>query len=216
MSASHRVRVRRARGLPMPLPPKPKRPLGPPVLLYWGDTPIRMRADIIAAGLTWEELLDAMAAEEAGAITRCELTSLGLQDLPEPGPYGGAERRLDRHVAGGRHRRSRRRPRPERKRGELRQVLGAVEAVGLDRGADAVPGGPLRDLPAGPRRALHPRRVPEGGTVLDPFGGAGTTALVAERLQRNAILYELNPAYAKIETRRLEAYAGLFAQVAAE
>ena len=56
---------------------------------------------------------------------------------------------------------------------------------------------------------------PEGGTVLDPFGGAGTTALVANRLRRNAIMCELNPEYARIAIRRLEADAGLFAQVAA-
>jgi DNA modification methylase len=41
------------------------------------------------------------------------------------------------------------------------------------------------------------------GTVLDCFGGAGTTGLVADRLQRNAILIELNPAYAEIAKRRL-------------
>lgn len=64
MTALHHVRVRRARGLPMPLPPKPKRPLGPPVLLYWGDTPIRMRSDIERAGRTWDEFLDAMAAQQ--------------------------------------------------------------------------------------------------------------------------------------------------------
>jgi hypothetical protein len=34
---------------------------------------------------------------------------------------------------------------------------------------------------------------PGGGTVLDPFGGAGTTGMVADRLQRNAVLIELNP-----------------------
>lgn len=69
MSALHHVRVRRARGLPMPPPPKPKRPLGPPVLVYWGDTPIRMRSDIERAGRTWDEFLDAMAAEEAHALS---------------------------------------------------------------------------------------------------------------------------------------------------
>jgi hypothetical protein len=37
-------------------------------------------------------------------------------------------------------------------------------------------------------------RRDDAGTVLDPFGGAGTTGLVADRLQRNAILIELNPA----------------------
>jgi len=55
---------------------------------------------------------------------------------------------------------------------------------------------------------------PEGGTVLDPFGGAGTTGLVADRLQRNAILTELNPEYAEIARRRLAGDAGMFAEVA--
>lgn len=55
---------------------------------------------------------------------------------------------------------------------------------------------------------------PEGGTVLDPFGGAGTTGLVADRLQRNAILIELNPEYAGMSRRRLAADAGMFAEVA--
>lgn len=44
---------------------------------------------------------------------------------------------------------------------------------------------------------------PPGGTVLDPFGGAGTTGLVADRLQRNAILIELNPEYAEIARKRI-------------
>lgn len=38
---------------------------------------------------------------------------------------------------------------------------------------------------------------PVGGTVLDPFGGSGTTAGVALRHQRNAILCELNADYAR-------------------
>jgi DNA modification methylase len=40
-------------------------------------------------------------------------------------------------------------------------------------------------------------------TVLDPFGGAGTTGLVADRLQRNAILIELNPEYAAMAEKRI-------------
>ena len=56
---------------------------------------------------------------------------------------------------------------------------------------------------------------PEGGTVLDPFGGAGTTGLVADRLQRHALLIELNPAYAGIAERRIVGDAPLFAEVAA-
>lgn len=56
---------------------------------------------------------------------------------------------------------------------------------------------------------------PVGGTVLDPFGGAGTTGLVADRLQRNAVLIELNPAYAEIAQRRLQGDAGMFSDVQA-
>lgn len=55
---------------------------------------------------------------------------------------------------------------------------------------------------------------PVGGTVLDPFGGAGTTGLVADRLQRNAILIELNPAYADMARNRIKRDAGLFGEIA--
>lgn len=56
---------------------------------------------------------------------------------------------------------------------------------------------------------------PAGGTVLDPFGGAGTTGMVADRLQRDAILIELNPEYAAIADRRLRGDAGMFSDVTA-
>ena len=54
---------------------------------------------------------------------------------------------------------------------------------------------------------------PAGGVVLDPFGGAGTTGLVADRLGRDAILIELNTEYAAIAERRLSADGGMFASV---
>jgi DNA modification methylase len=54
---------------------------------------------------------------------------------------------------------------------------------------------------------------PDGGTVLDPFGGAGTTGLVADRLGRNAILIELNPEYANMAERRLRGDSPMFADV---
>lgn len=57
---------------------------------------------------------------------------------------------------------------------------------------------------------------PEGGTVLDPFGGSGTTGMVCDRLGRDAILIELNPQYAAMAERRIQEDAGLFASVAAE
>lgn len=53
-------------------------------------------------------------------------------------------------------------------------------------------------------------------TVLDCFGGAGTTGLVADRLGRNAVLIELSPAYARMAEHRIVDDAGLFAAVAAE
>jgi len=48
-------------------------------------------------------------------------------------------------------------------------------------------------------------------TVLDPFAGAGTTLLVADRLQRNAVGIELNAAYTTMAMERCRADAPLFA-----
>lgn len=56
---------------------------------------------------------------------------------------------------------------------------------------------------------------PKDGTVLDPFGGAGTTGLVADRHGRNAILIELNQAYATMAIERINGDAPLFGEVAA-
>lgn len=50
-------------------------------------------------------------------------------------------------------------------------------------------------------------------TVLDPFGGSGTTGLVADRMQRHAVLIEINPAYVEMARTRLEGDAPLFAEV---
>lgn len=48
----------------------------------------------------------------------------------------------------------------------------------------------------------------KGDTVLDLFGGAGTTGLVADRLGRDAILIELNPEYAEMARKRIDNDAG--------
>lgn len=47
--------------------------------------------------------------------------------------------------------------------------------------------------------------APRGGVVLDPFGGAGTTAVVAMQEGRKSILCELNPEYAAMAERRIAA-----------
>jgi DNA modification methylase len=44
---------------------------------------------------------------------------------------------------------------------------------------------------------------PEGGIVLDPFMGSGTTAVVALKHNRNYIGIELNPEYIKIAEKRI-------------
>lgn len=44
-----------------------------------------------------------------------------------------------------------------------------------------------------------------GDTVLDPFGGAGTTAVVAKKHGRNAVLCELNPEYVALAEQRIAA-----------
>ena len=59
--------------------------------------------------------------------------------------------------------------------------------------------------------ATYPEEIPEicikagckeGGTVLDPFFGSGTTGRVAERLGKKWIGIEMNPEYAKIAKQR--------------
>lgn len=51
---------------------------------------------------------------------------------------------------------------------------------------------------------------PEDGVVLDPFMGAGTTALVSSKLNRNFIGFELNAEYIEIAKKRLQNELGMF------
>ena len=54
---------------------------------------------------------------------------------------------------------------------------------------------------------------PTNGTVLDPFGGSGTVALVAQRMGRDAILIEISPEYVEMARKRIESDAPMFSQV---
>lgn len=45
---------------------------------------------------------------------------------------------------------------------------------------------------------------PEGGTVLDPFMGSGTTAVVAARNRRQFIGFDISPEYVDIANERVE------------
>ena len=48
-----------------------------------------------------------------------------------------------------------------------------------------------------------------GDTILDPFGGSGTTGLVALELGRRALLIELNPKYIELIHQRTNVTAGM-------
>ena len=50
-------------------------------------------------------------------------------------------------------------------------------------------------------------------TVHDPFGGSGTTGLVATKMGRDAVLIELSPKYAEMAWRRIRNECGILATV---
>jgi DNA modification methylase len=55
--------------------------------------------------------------------------------------------------------------------------------------------------------------APHGGVVLDPFGGHGTTGMVADRLGRDAILCELHPENCTASGARIQEECPLFVEV---
>jgi DNA modification methylase len=57
-----------------------------------------------------------------------------------------------------------------------------------------------------PEKLIEPMIVagcPAGGLVLDPFGGSGTTGIVAEALGRRAVLIDLSPEYLEQALKRI-------------
>lgn len=62
-----------------------------------------------------------------------------------------------------------------------------------------------------PERLVEPcvlAGCPEGGTVLDPFAGSGTTGVVAKRLRRNFVGVEINPDYYRMAIDRISTNGG--------
>lgn len=125
------------------------------------------------------------------------------------------------------------RPRPSKKRGEFsgktesmsctgQNAFRAVTASRNKRSVWSVASRPY----AGAHFATFPPDLiepcilagsPEGGTVLDVFGGSGTTAGVSVGLERNAILCELSPDYVElIEDRVKDVSAWAYARRAAK
>jgi len=58
-----------------------------------------------------------------------------------------------------------------------------------------------------------PAHEPQPARILDPFGGSGTTGLVADRLGRDATLIDLSDAYQDMQRDRITGDAPLFATV---
>jgi hypothetical protein len=54
---------------------------------------------------------------------------------------------------------------------------------------------------------------PEGGTVLDPFGGSGTVGLVADRQHKHAVLIDLDERNKPMAVERIVGDSPLFAEV---
>jgi DNA modification methylase len=60
-------------------------------------------------------------------------------------------------------------------------------------------------------RALH-NNSKSRDTILDPFGGSGTTVIACERTGRLARVIELDPKYCDVIVRRWEAFTSQHAR----
>lgn len=90
---------------------------------------------------------------------------------------------------------------------EGREAFRAVTDTRNKRSVWSVPTQPFKEahfatFPPDLIRPCVRAGCPAGGTVLDPFGGSGTTGMVALEEGRSAILIELNPKYAEMAERR--------------
>jgi DNA modification methylase len=101
-------------------------------------------------------------------------------------------------------------------KGAARGAMGLQSAqTGLhERGWQQQPMPTTTTLGWAPTCTCAPQPVP--CVVLDPFAGAGTVGLVAERLGRDAILIELKPEYAAMAERRIREEAPLLTAVEVE
>ena len=65
-------------------------------------------------------------------------------------------------------------------------------------------GSKIRDLGFAPRCRCDANTGAARSIVLDPFGGSGTVARVAERFQRDSILIDLNADYLELQEQRTD------------
>jgi hypothetical protein len=77
--------------------------------------------------------------------------------------------------------------------------------IGINQATQAYKGSHFAVFPAELIEPFIKAGTRPGDTCVDPFGGTGTTASVAIQWQRNAIICELNPAYAALAEARIGA-----------
>ncbi len=174
------------------------------------DRPTRAHEYLFLLAKSRRYFYDAEAVREPFAETTLERLRQASFDRQSGGPKDG----LNRHVS------ARRAPVNLRGRAMAPQVEERPHKAG---GRNLRSVWHLASEPfKGAHFAVFPTRLvepcikagcPVGGTVLDPFAGAGTTGLVAARHGRNAVLIELNPVYAAMARERLSA-AGIEAILA--
>ena len=76
---------------------------------------------------------------------------------------------------------------------------------------EAFPGSHFATMPTALVERCIKAGCPTGGVVFDPFAGAGTTPLVADRLGRHGVGLELNKTYCEMAHQRIAREAPLFA-----
>lgn len=89
------------------------------------------------------------------------------------------------------------------------------EIIALDVATTGFKGAHFATFPTNLIEPLFIASCRPHGTVLDPFAGAGTTGLVADRLSRNSILIELNPAAVQMIQDRITPEATLLTEIRA-
>jgi DNA modification methylase len=165
----------------------------------WGDQTTPKYGDTEGMAGSWIKA----RAKEAFNAHKIRDGFRGERDVPDT-PYVGQNGPLVNH--GGRTTNGQK-PRTDERRG-FDNRLDRADGMKNARSVWTIPtrGFPEAHFATWPE-ALAERIIlagcPAGGTVLDPFLGSGTTALVARRLGRRSIGIELNESYAEMAARRL-------------
>jgi len=173
------------------------------------DRPTKAHEYLFLLSKSARYFYDAEAIREDGTTTRPELLAFG--DRPDVDYPGHADRRRSKKPDGwdtgagghGNHHRD------GREHGEASEIrYGRNRRTVWTIATEPYPEAHFATFP---RKLVQPcilAGCPVGGTVLDPFGGSGTTAEVALEYGRRAILVELKPEYVELQKKRLEPVAG--------